>query len=253
MGVVSPSKPFWRVPPPPWTGAGGSLLLAIAWGCREGASLTPAPLSPGDEHDVCAICLEDYEDGDRLRILPCSHGEERWLAGWLGATPPTSVQGSWPQPALPPAHLGQSLRAAPHSPRVQTGCRASCGGGPAVTCLSALPPPAYHCKCVDPWLTQTKKTCPVCKQRVIRSAEDSDSEDEEGPEGATSLGEEEEEPEQPASERTPLLHAVPAVAVSPSFGSMAHSPPASLPCLLEERVQGEATDQEDRDGQPLLA
>ncbi|XP_054644868.1 E3 ubiquitin-protein ligase RNF13 isoform X2 [Dunckerocampus dactyliophorus] len=93
----------------------------------------------GDVYDVCAICLDEYEEGDKLRVLPCSH--------------------------------------------------------------------AYHSKCVDPWLTKTKKTCPVCKQKVVPSQDDSDS-DESG-------ADENEE----ASESTPLLRSLASTSAH-SFGTM---------------------------------
>lgn len=79
----------------------------------------------GDHYDVCAICLDEYEEGEKLRVLPCDH--------------------------------------------------------------------TYHCKCIDPWLTERRKTCPQCKRRVVpKQSPESDSDDEEAERDA-------------AGETTPLL------------------------------------------------
>ena len=93
----------------------------------------------GDRWEVCAICLDDFEDGAKLRILPCDHGLFSF-------------------------------------------------------CLSLNPMSfffiAYHMKCIDPWLLNNRRQCPVCKRYVFPNQDNSD---------------EEESNTQTATERTPLL------------------------------------------------
>uniref|UniRef100_A0A914UQ18 RING-type domain-containing protein n=1 Tax=Plectus sambesii TaxID=2011161 RepID=A0A914UQ18_9BILA len=72
----------------------------------------------GEEPETCPICLDDFVEGEKLRILPCRH--------------------------------------------------------------------AYHCKCVDPWLTKNRKVCPVCKRKVGAHDDSSDSDAERNANSAAS-------------------------------------------------------------------
>lgn len=80
---------------------------------RQIKQIPTVKFAKGDQYDVCAICLEDYNEGDKLRLLPCSH--------------------------------------------------------------------AYHAKCIDPWLMNNRRNCPLCKRKITfgDSADESDSEDSE--------------------------------------------------------------------------
>ncbi|XP_069069471.1 E3 ubiquitin-protein ligase RNF13 isoform X2 [Pleurodeles waltl] len=69
---------------------------------------------------------------------------------------------------------------------------------------------AYHCRCVDPWLTKTKKTCPVCKQKVVPSQEDSDTDSDSSQE------------DEAVTEHTPLIRPLTSISTQ-SFGAMSDS------------------------------
>ncbi|KAG1714096.1 E3 ubiquitin-protein ligase RNF13 [Nymphon striatum] len=113
----------------------------------------------GDGYDVCAICIDDYKEGEKLRILPCSH--------------------------------------------------------------------AYHAKCVDPWLTNNKRTCPVCKRKVFIDTDEADSEDDSEPEPSGS------------TESTPLLSS------NQSRGNTNYGFNRSLLSRAEEATHSEAGTQSE--------
>ncbi|KAG1714095.1 E3 ubiquitin-protein ligase RNF13 [Nymphon striatum] len=112
-----------------------------------------------DGYDVCAICIDDYKEGEKLRILPCSH--------------------------------------------------------------------AYHAKCVDPWLTNNKRTCPVCKRKVFIDTDEADSEDDSEPEPSGS------------TESTPLLSS------NQSRGNTNYGFNRSLLSRAEEATHSEAGTQSE--------
>lgn len=95
----------------------------------------------GSQYDTCAICLDEYREGEKLRVLPCSHG--------------------------------------------------------------------YHFKCIDPWLTKSRRICPVCKGKVrvagMSDISDTESESDFGNHTTSSHHHPRQLNYNPASESTPLL------------------------------------------------
>lgn len=62
----------------------GGATIQACWGRTMGREEPPAEPWEGEEQTCCAICLEDYEDDDVLRMLPCGHGfHDACVKPWL--------------------------------------------------------------------------------------------------------------------------------------------------------------------------
>uniref|UniRef100_A0A452GI30 RING-type domain-containing protein n=1 Tax=Gopherus agassizii TaxID=38772 RepID=A0A452GI30_9SAUR len=49
------------------------LVVGCMRWCRKSQKITVSTFKTGDKYVTCVICMAEYEEGDQLKILPCSH------------------------------------------------------------------------------------------------------------------------------------------------------------------------------------
>lgn len=83
--------------------------------------------------ESCSICLEDFQEREYLRVLPCDHGKAQHLVVYMYIfSSNTYVQ------CILPTHL-------------------------------IIPSAVFHPSCVDEWLKNWNRVCPLCKASISRS------------------------------------------------------------------------------------